>query len=249
VQILGAEKALFRALKTKHDTPKYGLIYHASLIGQTAPKFKGKIARVLAAKTALAIRVDALGDKTEASIGYENRAKVESLKRQLEDEEGEWREVREGEWEREKSKDDEEKPKKKKKKKKSKDDEEKPKKKKKLKSKDSDEDEDEDEDMDEEEEEEEEKEEEDRLHLRPSVPSSPWSSLHSPRVPPSAPIVAPPLTQEESFYSGLLAMALDDGVLATSEEAKLATARAKYGISEEQHARLLKEAQSAQMNC
>src|SRR5688500_14608955 len=27
VQILGAEKALFRALKTKHDTPKYGLIY------------------------------------------------------------------------------------------------------------------------------------------------------------------------------------------------------------------------------
>ena len=41
VQILGAEKALFRALKTKHDTPKYGLIYHASLIGQAAPKHKG----------------------------------------------------------------------------------------------------------------------------------------------------------------------------------------------------------------
>ena len=40
VQILGAEKALFRALKTKHETPKYGLIYHASLIGQSAPKFK-----------------------------------------------------------------------------------------------------------------------------------------------------------------------------------------------------------------
>jgi RNA processing factor Prp31 len=32
VQILGAEKALFRALKTKHDTPKYGLIYHVSLL-------------------------------------------------------------------------------------------------------------------------------------------------------------------------------------------------------------------------
>ena len=31
IQILGAEKALFRALKTKHETPKYGLIYHASL--------------------------------------------------------------------------------------------------------------------------------------------------------------------------------------------------------------------------
>ena len=43
VQILGAEKALFRALKTKHDTPKYGLIYHASLVGQSTPKHKGKV--------------------------------------------------------------------------------------------------------------------------------------------------------------------------------------------------------------
>jgi nucleolar protein 58 len=34
LQILGAEKALFRALKTKKDTPKYGLIYHAQLVGQ-----------------------------------------------------------------------------------------------------------------------------------------------------------------------------------------------------------------------
>nr|CCA22673.1 nucleolar protein NOP5 putative [Albugo laibachii Nc14] len=83
VQILGAEKALFRALKTKHDTPKYGLIYHASLIGQTAPKFKGKISRVLAAKTSLAIRVDALGEGVEACIGFDNRAKVEARIRQL----------------------------------------------------------------------------------------------------------------------------------------------------------------------
>lgn len=43
VQILGAEKALFRALKTKHDTPKYGLIYHASLVGQANVKIKGKV--------------------------------------------------------------------------------------------------------------------------------------------------------------------------------------------------------------
>src|ERR1700716_4491190 len=59
IQILGAEKALFRALKTKHDTPKYGLIYHASLIGQATGKNKGKMARVLAAKAALGLRVDA----------------------------------------------------------------------------------------------------------------------------------------------------------------------------------------------
>lgn len=84
VQILGAEKALFRALKTKHDTPKYGLIYHASLIGQVAPKNKGKISRVLAAKTALAIRVDALGDATGATVAIENKVKVEARIRQLE---------------------------------------------------------------------------------------------------------------------------------------------------------------------
>jgi nucleolar protein 58 len=84
VQILGAEKALFRALKTKSDTPKYGLIYHASLIGQAAPKNKGKISRVLAAKTALAIRVDALSEDADASAGVEMRAKVEDRLRQLE---------------------------------------------------------------------------------------------------------------------------------------------------------------------
>merc|ERR1711959_200078 len=84
VQILGAEKALFRALKTKKDTPKYGLIYHASMIGQAAPKFKGKISRVLAAKCALSIRVDALGDTSEATIGIEDRLKVEERLRQLE---------------------------------------------------------------------------------------------------------------------------------------------------------------------
>jgi nucleolar protein 58 len=77
IQILGAEKALFRALKTKHETPKYGLIYHASLIGQAAPKFKGKISRVLAAKCALGVRVDALADVNDGgAVGLESRAKV-----------------------------------------------------------------------------------------------------------------------------------------------------------------------------
>ena len=91
VQILGAEKALFRALKTKHDTPKYGLIYHASLIGQASPKLKGKMARMVATKSALAIRVDALtdsdgkSDASAATIGVENRSKLESRLRALEE--------------------------------------------------------------------------------------------------------------------------------------------------------------------
>jgi len=78
VQILGAEKALFRALKTKRDTPKYGLIYHASLIGQASAKNKGKISRVLAAKTALSVRTDALGDGVGVTVGFEHRQKVEA---------------------------------------------------------------------------------------------------------------------------------------------------------------------------
>nr|XP_061803220.1 nucleolar protein 58-like isoform X1 [Nerophis lumbriciformis] len=85
VQILGAEKALFRALKTRKDTPKYGLIYHASLVGQTTAKNKGKISRMLAAKTSLAIRYDALGEDTNAEMGAENRAKLEARLRQLEE--------------------------------------------------------------------------------------------------------------------------------------------------------------------
>jgi len=84
VQILGAEKALFRALKTKHDTPKYGLIYHASLVGQADPKFKGKISRVLAAKTSLSARMDALGESEGVTVGLELRLKVENRLRRLE---------------------------------------------------------------------------------------------------------------------------------------------------------------------
>ena len=91
IQILGAEKALFRALKTKHDTPKYGLIYHASLIGQATGKNKGKIARMLATKAALGLRIDALADwsaegegkgdlvteEEKSAIGVDNRLKIE----------------------------------------------------------------------------------------------------------------------------------------------------------------------------
>jgi nucleolar protein 58 len=90
VQILGAEKALFRAMKTKHDTPKYGLIFHASLIGQAPQKLKGKMARMLATKASLSIRLDALNDadtrsgENAPSIGIEARAKLESRLQQLE---------------------------------------------------------------------------------------------------------------------------------------------------------------------
>ena len=90
IQILGAEKALFRALKTKHDTPKYGILYHSSLIGQATGRNKGKIARMLAAKPALGLRVDALDNNDEededqrAILGLSNRIKLENHLRRLE---------------------------------------------------------------------------------------------------------------------------------------------------------------------
>jgi len=84
VQILGAEKALFSALKKKQATPKYGLLYHASLVGQASTKNKGKISRVLAAKTSLAVRVDALGESDHVTLGLSARAAVEHRLKQLE---------------------------------------------------------------------------------------------------------------------------------------------------------------------
>nr|CAD7258753.1 unnamed protein product [Timema shepardi] len=86
LQILGAEKALFRALKTKRDTPKYGLIYHSQIVGMSSTKNKGKISRMLAAKASLATRVDALGeDSTSIELGAEHKVKVENRLRLLEE--------------------------------------------------------------------------------------------------------------------------------------------------------------------
>ena len=63
VQILGAEKALFRALKTKGNTPKYGLIFHSSFIGRAGAKNKGRISRYLANKCSMAARIDCFSDE------------------------------------------------------------------------------------------------------------------------------------------------------------------------------------------
>lgn len=85
LQILGAEKALFRALKTKKDTPKYGLIYHSNLIGSASTANKGKLSRMLAAKASLCTRLDALGEDSTLELGAEHKVKLESRLRLLEE--------------------------------------------------------------------------------------------------------------------------------------------------------------------
>jgi nucleolar protein 56 len=77
VQILGAEKALFRALKTKGNTPKYGLIYHSSFIGRASAKNKGRISRYLANKCAIASRIDSFIDEPTKAYGEQLRDQVE----------------------------------------------------------------------------------------------------------------------------------------------------------------------------
>lgn len=77
VQILGAEKALFRALKTKGNTPKYGLIYHSTFIGRADAKNKGRISRYLANKCSIATRIDSFSDEPSRLYGEKLREQVE----------------------------------------------------------------------------------------------------------------------------------------------------------------------------
>ena len=77
VQILGAEKALFRALKTRGNTPKYGLLFHSTFIGRAGAKNKGRIARYLANKCTIASRLDSFSDEPNGAFGEALREQVE----------------------------------------------------------------------------------------------------------------------------------------------------------------------------
>merc|ERR1712086_365879 len=77
VQILGAEKALFRALKKKGNTPKYGLIFHSSFIGRAAAKNKGRISRFLANKCTIASRIDCSSEQSNNIYGTKLKEQVE----------------------------------------------------------------------------------------------------------------------------------------------------------------------------
>jgi len=73
VQVLGAEKALFRSLRTGARPPKHGIIFQHSLIHEAKRWQRGKVARALAGKLAIAARIDAfsgkyVGDKLEAGL-------------------------------------------------------------------------------------------------------------------------------------------------------------------------------------
>nr|CAB3264404.1 nucleolar protein 56-like [Phallusia mammillata] len=77
VQILGAEKALFRALKQRGNTPKYGLIFHSTFIGRAGSKNKGRISRYLANKCSIASRIDCFTEFPNNIFGEKLKDQVE----------------------------------------------------------------------------------------------------------------------------------------------------------------------------
>lgn len=84
IQILGAEKALFRALKTKSKTPKYGLLYNSTYIGKAKQKNKGKISRFLANKLAMTTRIDYFSNNRLNTYGVELKKQIEERLNYLE---------------------------------------------------------------------------------------------------------------------------------------------------------------------
>ncbi|MEM2926724.1 MAG: C/D box methylation guide ribonucleoprotein complex aNOP56 subunit [Candidatus Bathyarchaeia archaeon] len=79
IQVLGAEKALFRSLRTGARPPKHGIIFQHPLVHQSPKAIRGKIARNLAGKLAIASRIDAYGGV------YMGEKLREDLEKRLED--------------------------------------------------------------------------------------------------------------------------------------------------------------------
>ncbi|MEM4311262.1 MAG: hypothetical protein QXX95_02620 [Nitrososphaerales archaeon] len=77
IQVLGAEKALFRALKTGTKPPKHGIIFQHTLIRSSPKKLRGKIARSFSSKLAIAARLDMFRGKEDEELkkGLEKRIK------------------------------------------------------------------------------------------------------------------------------------------------------------------------------
>jgi nucleolar protein 56 len=81
VQVLGAEKALFRSLRTGTRPPKHGIIFQHPFIHEAKRWQRGKVARALAGKLTIAARVDAFSGKyagDELKVDLEKR--IEEIK-------------------------------------------------------------------------------------------------------------------------------------------------------------------------
>jgi len=80
IQLLGAEKAVFRALKTKSRPPKHGLIFQHPVVHASPRGMRGQAARSLAAKLAIAARADAFSGR---SLGPRLKEELDSKMRRI----------------------------------------------------------------------------------------------------------------------------------------------------------------------
>ncbi len=80
IQLLGAEKALFRHLHKKGKSPKYGILYTSSVIQNSKPENRGKVARILAAQLMKATRIDFYSGRYEPKIKEELEKELETIK-------------------------------------------------------------------------------------------------------------------------------------------------------------------------
>lgn len=81
VQVLGAQKAMFRFLKTGKKPPKHGVLYLHPLVSQAPKNNKGRIARMLAGKISIAAKVDFYGGRPiGGKLKEESEERVESLR-------------------------------------------------------------------------------------------------------------------------------------------------------------------------
>ncbi len=87
VQILGAEKALFRAIKTHSRPPKHGLIFQHKLLHDAPKRLRGKIARALATKMAIAARIDFYSGRKENSLVDDLNKRVDEIRKKFSEEE------------------------------------------------------------------------------------------------------------------------------------------------------------------
>ena len=79
IQVLGAEKALFRSLKTGSQPPKHGLLFQHAMV-HAAPRWqRGKIARAIAGKAAIAARVDVYGEGLNKTLLEKLNVRVEEI--------------------------------------------------------------------------------------------------------------------------------------------------------------------------
>lgn len=81
IQMLGAEKALFRYLHGEGTPPKHGVLFQHNFVNSLPEDKRGKMARFLANKAVIAARIDQYGDKSKGKeLREECREKFEELK-------------------------------------------------------------------------------------------------------------------------------------------------------------------------